>query len=236
MIITSRTVSFDNTVIQTSNISEASTYKKVPKGRIAGFIFGVLAILFGGALVVEPGAGGYGFAILAFGLFLFVSAIFRRTRFELHLQTNAGKVTAISSSDRKFIHDVVEKIREAMTHQQSNVAYTVNVDNKTINEGNRTTIDGSANVNVVGGDASNVNQSNVSNGLSDVSELIALVDTSDAGNKDELKALLEDVRIHLAGGETSREQASASWRTFAAQVGAIALTGGNVWGDRKSVV
>lgn len=229
MDISSKTVTFANKIIQTRNISEASSWKN-ESGKPGWGVY-ALGIIF---LLVGLGVAGSNLMVAAVGVglgaLIIVGCLRWRPTYELQLQTNAGKVTALTSRDEGFIEEILSRIHMAMSEPDSSKSYHVNVDAKTIHEGS-VSVSASSGVNVVSGDSSNVQQSNVVGGpsLADISELIEIVRSSGAENRHELQVLLEDVRNFMAGGATSREEARSAWESFVKDVGSMSAVGGSLW-------
>ncbi|HVY84076.1 MAG TPA: DUF6232 family protein [Caulobacterales bacterium] len=229
MDINSKTVAFANKIIQTRNISEASSWKD-EKGKPGIGVY----ILAGILILAGLGALGSNFLItlilVAVGAAIIWGCMQWKPTYELQLQTNAGKVTALSSKDEAFIDDILQRIHRAMAEPNSTANYHVNVDAKTIQE-NKVTVSNSTGVNVVGGDATSTTQTAVVSGatLADVSNLIEIVRSSSAANREELQSQLEDVRNFMAGGGKSKEDARLSWQKFVGGVGALSSAGASVW-------
>lgn len=238
MDINSKTVTFGNKVIQTRNISEASSWQN-NAGKPGCFPYGfaalfILAGLNGFAMTAQAGLGGTGIAAaiicIAIGGYIIWMCTKWRPTYELQIQTNAGRETALASKDSAFIDQILGRLHRAMAEPQSATNYHVNVDAKTIQE-NRIDVSHSAGVNVIGGNAQESPQSAAVSGatIAEVSELIELVRASQADNRDELRGLLEDVRNHLAGGAKSKEEAKTSWQRFVQGMGTLSDIGGNLW-------
>jgi hypothetical protein len=152
-------------------------------------------------------------------------------KYSLILQTSAGKVTALQSKDLKFLQAVQGRIREVINASGEVSTYSINVDNKTIQEGNKVHVSDSQGVNVVGGAATNVSQTAEVHGaaMKDLTALIAQLDSLGQADTQEMKQLLSDVRMYLAGAGKSKEDAKSSWDQFVERLGKAADVTDDIW-------
>jgi hypothetical protein len=247
MKITPSFISLKNTDIPTKNITEISVEEDAKHGEL--FVLGLLLGLVGVAVIyaqIYPLTWSWspdqydlllliaGVAAVAYGLGLVVrglAEILRPLKHQLVLQTSAGKVTALQSKDLQFLQAVQERIREVINASGEVSTYSINVDNKTIQEGNKVHVSDSQGVNVVGGAATNVSQTAEVHGaaMKDLTALIAQLDSLGQADTQEMKQLLSDVRMYLAGAGKSKEDAKRSWDQFVERLGKAADVTDDIW-------
>jgi hypothetical protein len=125
MTITAELITLKNRTIQVRNITEASVWEETSykKLRLKFGIGGALSALIGFGFFAD-----YGWVLVLIGTLLMWLAFNQKPKFELHLQTSAGKVTAVSSNDEQFIRSVLAAVQQAMSARGRgvNVQYNIN--------------------------------------------------------------------------------------------------------------
>lgn len=133
------TLTFGGTVILMRNICRLRSYsmKKNPKQAYGKFCVSI--VLFAGAIFafgIEPLLGS---ALLIASIVLttlaFRSLNFKR--FGLSIETNGGTSDFIVAKGEKFAQNVLTLINRTIENSDGNKSFTINMDNRTITEGDR---------------------------------------------------------------------------------------------------
>lgn len=66
-------------------------------------------------------------------------------------------------------------------------------------------------------------------GLTDLTALMSIIETSNSRNAEYMKSQLDIVRSHLTRGTHKDPAAKAAWERFTQQVGTISNAGAGVW-------
>ena len=152
-------------------------------------------------------------------------------KYELALITNAATSFRLLSNDEQFLVRVKSAIESAM-HDPEGVHLEFNIAEQKIEkvESIVNTVTNSPGANFIGGDAQYVNQTtNVAQGLSDISQLLSIVERSNREDVAQIKANLEVVRNHLAGGIKTKPEARQAWTEFVDKMGSIAHVDTAIW-------
>lgn len=199
---------------------------------LAGLL-GVAAAIVSFIVADPPSKDVFGRAILsvligaAFAATVFYHLYKEYRRYQLTLLTSAASSFRIVGRDEAFLNRLKLAIEDVMHQGDRAPTYRINIGDQKI-EANTTNISGSPGA-IVNAGSGTQEVSIVSQGLSDVSALIGLVEASNAQNAAFLKEQLEVVRSHLSGGRHGKADAKAAWERFTEQVGTIANAGAGVW-------
>jgi len=138
--INSNLIKFKGTIIPIRNVSRFRSYeiKRNSKKTMIYFAIALVAlavsIIMLGSREEEVGivlfVVSIGFSIAAIWMFLF-------RRYGLEIETNGGTRDFLISNSKKFSEDVLFLVHYALENSDSKVSYVVNMDNRTIKEGDR---------------------------------------------------------------------------------------------------
>ncbi|WP_296204199.1 DUF6232 family protein [uncultured Hyphomicrobium sp.] len=148
-------------------------------------------------------------------------------RYYLNIFTNGRTIYRIMSNDKNFLQQLKSAIENAQSGNARSMSYVVNIGDHKI-EANTTNISGSPGA-IVNAGSGTQDVNIVNQGLTDLTALMSIVESSNARNADFLRSQLDIVRTHIASGNQNKPEAKAAWERFTEQVGTISNAGVGVW-------
>ena len=131
--MTNKTLKVGHETYNLRNITKTGIYTIKPtyivtiKGMTIAFIIGMILVS------IDNGTAKlFGIIIFAIGILGIVERLMKKNRYGLQLETAAGSKTVVSSPDKEFMGQVIDKIHEVMEREDVAANYTINMQDKSI--------------------------------------------------------------------------------------------------------
>lgn len=137
--ITPRIMSIGGRMIQISNIAEAGLWQDLSgRGRakklfIIGFILFLISLFYASDQVVKSDSTAVWIFLIGVVLIIIGFISLSKQKYELILQTNAGKITPLSSTNKKLLDNILMQLQIAISHENPTQNYSVTIADNIVN-------------------------------------------------------------------------------------------------------